>query len=498
MTNRLIQGVSQRGSVRRAVSAGLISIALMAATIPAVLAATVNLEKIDFLSSPGVTDVILHTGAKVPTNIVLATENKLVIDIHDVRQDSTVRTDFVDAINISHVVVQPISDTDIRLIIRGESLAAPRITYGAIRTEDGGPTGSLRDLPAVSSLQVPHAHEGSGNRPPLTEQGRKIRDDIAADHGILDQDTVLAEKTQPILKPDARDISGMDDPREKPESEGVNGFIRQSGGLILQIALLIGIAIGFIAFLRNKLISLRFDKPRHTVSSAQTPGGATAGRGGIGALLNAYRDSKTNDGPAEDIQPQRPAARQPQRGDSLIGLGALHVSEEPVIAQQPNYQSVQNRAQQELMQQQAPKAGYAQRPAAPRVKPPQAPSQQVVSQYRQQEGLPPAQPVNQSAMTRKRRVDDTILQQEIERARGQQRQVNNPSPREPQQAAKPFTPPQAARRVNQLQPVTNPAKNGPLPDNPEVLNFLRNVADLMEKEGKPNLARSIQKNINPS
>jgi hypothetical protein len=35
-----------------------------------------------------------------------------------------------------------------------------------------------------------------------------------------------------------------------------------------------------------------------------------------------------------------------------------------------------------------------------------------------------------------------------------------------------------------------------LPDNPEVLNFLRNVADLMEKEGNTTIAKSIQKNLN--
>ena len=37
---------------------------------------------------------------------------------------------------------------------------------------------------------------------------------------------------------------------------------------------------------------------------------------------------------------------------------------------------------------------------------------------------------------------------------------------------------------------------GPLSGNPEVLNFLRNVAELMEKDGKGEIAKSIHKNLN--
>ena len=39
-------------------------------------------------------------------------------------------------------------------------------------------------------------------------------------------------------------------------------------------------------------------------------------------------------------------------------------------------------------------------------------------------------------------------------------------------------------------------QQGPLPGNPEVLNFLRNVADLMEKDGKTDIAQNIHKNLN--
>lgn len=41
----------------------------------------------------------------------------------------------------------------------------------------------------------------------------------------------------------------------------------------------------------------------------------------------------------------------------------------------------------------------------------------------------------------------------------------------------------------------NAAQQGPLPGNPEVLNFLRNVAELMEKDGKTEIAKNIHKNL---
>ena len=63
----------------------------------------------------------------------------------------------------------------------------------------------------------------------------------------------------------------------------------------------------------------------------------------------------------------------------------------------------------------------------------------------------------------------------------------------------PATNPLSASKMAQpAKKAASNAQNGPLPGNPEVLNFLRNVADLMEKDGKPQIASSIHKNLNPN
>lgn len=154
-----------------------------------------------------------------------------------------------------------------------------------------------------------------------------------------------------------------------------------------------------------------------------------------------------------------------------------------------------------------------------------APKKQAVNQYMQAE-KPKAQPQKKAGFPDETMVKEMkraqALQQELLQQAQQQiasAQANKLQPKAApvnraaaaQKAVKPVnfksapasSPVNGKRAVNPSQntaPVAKNAasgKNGPLPGNPEVLNFLRNVADLMEKDGKPQIANSIHKNLNP-
>ncbi len=164
------------------------------------------------------------------------------------------------------------------------------------------------------------------------------------------------------------------------------------------------------------------------------------------------------------------------------------------------------------------------KPQAP-IKTP-APQKQVINQYKQAEKPkePATKPALNNPVRRAAQQDETLiketkraqtLQQDLMR-QAQQQIVDAQAQKLPQKSA-PVNRAMAAKKTVQpanfkTAPATNPVnpksrattansaamgKNGPLPGNPEVLNFLRNVADLMEKDGKPQIANSIHKNLNP-
>ncbi|MBY0402746.1 MAG: AMIN domain-containing protein, partial [Cyanobacteria bacterium] len=106
------------------------------------------LQSIDFVTQENGTNIFLHTGSIVPYHTVLTSDNKIVIDIDHVLSEQTVKTNFAEARNISHVVLQPLSAKSVRLIIRGEELGTPNISFKDLSTNANGalsnlPTGEL-------------------------------------------------------------------------------------------------------------------------------------------------------------------------------------------------------------------------------------------------------------------------------------------------------------------------------------------------------------------
>lgn len=123
-------------------------------------------------------------------------------------------------------------------------------------------------------------------------------------------------------------------------------------------------------------------------------------------------------------------------------------------------------------------------------------AQQQIASAQANKAQPKAAPVNRASAAQKAVKPANFKSAPATNPASAKRPVNNAN------AAKSAN---NAPAINASKPAHNaPAmnasamgKNGPLPGNPEVLNFLRNVADLMEKDGKPQIASSIHKNLSP-
>jgi hypothetical protein len=158
-------------------------------------------------------------------------------------------------------------------------------------------------------------------------------------------------------------------------------------------------------------------------------------------------------------------------------------------------------------------------PRQPVLKTP-APSRQVINQYKQNE-KPKSPPPKKATFPDETMVKEMkraqALQQEL--LQQAQQQIAATQAHKTQTKAAPVNRAMAAQKaiqpahfknapttspINTRKPATSSmnaatvGKNGPLPGNPEVLNFLRNVAELMEKDGNPKIANSIHKNLKPT
>jgi hypothetical protein len=92
-------------------------------------AAAQPLNSIDLVADEHNTQIQLHTGSIVPYHVVSESPNKVVIDLEGVQAASTVKTDFNQSLNISHVIIQPRGGDKVRLTVRGHHLTAPTISF---------------------------------------------------------------------------------------------------------------------------------------------------------------------------------------------------------------------------------------------------------------------------------------------------------------------------------------------------------------------------------
>ncbi len=554
-----------------------------------------NLNRVDFTTENGTTDIRLVADGPIKYKRVKASNNKLVLEISGVDQNHTVNTNFVDADNISHVVIQPMRNERIRLIVRGDELARPTISVNKIvdatkvaskknstqeitrqiaeRTEAAidamaeenmhPATLAVSDVSPVEPSDVSTALNGntiakakniesSATDTNIEEASNTIPETSIDDAELLDDrffidDAQTGERVsnndgEPMALAHLDEQTGLATTDSIARSET---FVDKAGRWLnqpsvtdsLAFGLLGLLIIGLVGFIRHKVQRISMNANAAEEQYYQDEHQQQRQGGGFRqAARNAMMNQGNQEQSASFEQMMAHNARQ-QQGGSPIGLRSL--SGEPQQTRQQRQQPRQNPQQAQAPQRRSP---VASRPASPSLnqRPAAKPNtktvsqRQVASQYARQNNALAAKPTTKKQpsgkpsakpgasrvghpsikpeVNRKRTIGDTALrsemdrQEQIRREAIQRANLREDITRRPQAAGKapqaPFRKPASRRatapnaRLNQGM-FANQAGNAsdPLPDNPEVLNFLRDVADLMDKEGQPNVVRKVQNNL---
>ena len=501
-----------------------------------------RLDSVDFVSSGGRTDIILHTGSILPVQKVMVSDEKVILDVDNVNADETVRTNFSGASNVSNVIFKPLGEHKIRLIIRGQNLGAPSVAFNSPVAHD---VGHFMDrLPETTA---------SGMRT-LQDQGMQSAALSTADRGIETAavDNAPLENGFTSEMPASAPIQPTSDPSLKAAQQGapvlpitsagqtlpqgadtgLNRFFNTAaaGGLdkFLPYGLLGLLLLGAGAFVHNRLNRIDDEPNLEDLIEEQQQGKKISFRD----MADAYRQQNdvaqttgkntkaTKPQPelkANASQPQAPALRKQQAQDQLIGLGSLRQNAAPAGGNSPaNRQAAYLESLMEAAN------------TAPAVKPTAAP-QKALNQY-QQAAKPVAAPKNNpakpQAKPKNRALADQKMAEETRRQKTQQGDVQdsmqaliqqalaarggNAAAPQAQKAQFPQVSRQAAKPAmnaaqGKMPTASNPRPQAPKPaiaggqdlpaTNPQVLDFLRNVAELMDQDGKPEIARSIQRNL---
>lgn len=465
------------------------------------------LQSIDFVSNNHATEIFLHTGSIVPYRTVLSTDNKIVVDVDRVIAEQTVKTNFTQAENVSNVVLQPLSSRTMRLIIRGDRLGKPSVAFKDVNAHANETLRSreaslpfarssreetLQDRsPApVSERLNETSSEASSQTPfekPITlnpEDVARISDNQgAAEHmsssesgsGFKPANDMLDNAPAPLaLSESSKNGSSS----KKQNGKGDSGnFLDQlpgfEGGDIFKFGILGVIILGFGWFIRRKWVNIQRQNAFTDGSASQAT--QRLKQNSFRDLADAYHLNNPKQG--------RKSLQKSTYADAPIGLRSFQGGgeEEEWIDDGPAIEQHRRQAVQETrvnLPQLAP-----QKPSTP------PPKQQAINQYAKQSKTPPVNNANQA----RQRVSDDVLRQELQRGQEVRRQAEQMRPTAPRRDSNPMA--SALVRKAAATAPKRPAgtQNNPLPPNPEVLNFLRSVADLMENDGKPSYKGNPQR-----
>lgn len=544
------QRLSQRARQSRQIWLLALGLVLAPCLWMPVWAENFNLESVDFTNTDAGMRIVLHTGSIVPVQKVLVSDNKLVLDIDQVNTGETVRTNFAGASNVSHVIVQPQNEHKVRMIIRGEGLSAPTVAFYGAGTDASGLSAEESARLAAETSAALRRQQEAGIQPAVNNQALATASESAAVErsALKDDDAPLAFGGFVDDKAATQSRSGEIKPSETgplalggqvPAATAGNdalGFLTSSKlGNYIPYGLLAMVLLGAGVFVRHKLTQMN---PGHEEYEDFADEPAASGkRASFREMAEAYRSKH------EDKRTDSRSAN----ADGMIGLRGLSQGLEDIPAPQPEPLIDEESVAPNTLEQILAAMQAANKPKKPMGVP--APKKQAVNQYAQ--GTKAKQPKSRQA------ADEAMLQ-EMKRAQAAQQelqqqirakanaQVNNPGyvPVNRAAAAKKAVkspnfqtiPPGAAvnAKSNAKRPAPSPiqpaapsaartaaAKSAPansmaakagyapatpkpaaaapagnsLPNNPEVLNFLRNVADLMERDGKGEIAKSIHKNL---
>jgi hypothetical protein len=488
-----------------------------------------DLTGIALSATPVETKIVLQSRGGIPYQIISQSSDKIVIDLSSVDPTQSVQTDFTSADNIEQVILKPAGNDKLRMIIRGERLAPPAVESENQQTkplssemvfqqESSGGTGSTKSVQTTPSntassamVQVPSDNNkaiqssAQGNVPnanvpsSLQETGNPSTNTFSGkEPTLLNSGNSSSEKgtDRPSLV-DLRRVASTESPDENESSwtdslaetlaplvaTVKKAFAHFGNGWIFPFFGLTGIFILLGLFIRHKLSQTG---PHFEEEEIEIP----TGPGFWARLFGGGRREKRI---LPTLQPDQPRRR--TRYESDTDYRASRHSDRPVGLSSFNHNSPAVRRQSSL----------------PEIPPPTPSRQHALNQYSKNAMSPLAQQKPRSReeldmeMKRSIQMREAIRQTQTHKSPSS-RMGTAPieNPMRPSTTRKPMTPPTSPmmnNRMGQFQDKTKAGQPEPagLPaNNNEVLDFLRSVADLMEKDGKPQLANGVKKGMGQS
>ncbi len=533
-----------------------LGVTLLCGTATSAFAETFQLDSIDFSNANNQTRIVLHAGSIVPVQKVMVSDTKLILDIDQVDSTNTIRTNFAGASNISHVIMQPINDHKIRMIIRGDHLTSPTLAFYDRSNSQGDDNGTLSNIGNTESAVIgaatpvqptglPLATEtspSSGAMPatkiasvseaapaPLADanvSAAPISD--AAAPAPLNDDAIFSGLKKMNTDANASAAPMQSSPlieQGKQWKNSANDIMGQTLSSPLAMYIPFGLAflliLGVGLFIFNRYNALK-NASSELAEEAPEPEALNSKQSSFRELADAYRN-KTDARKVESALSGKTALR--KNTDDVIGLSGLHALDEVSVDEEigngavrhlppaPATQRTEAAMSLEQMLGAMQKMQAAHQPAAT-PKASIAPKN-VASQYAQNQSVKPsgkaatAAPAPQQEQARARQIQEQLELAAARTAAAKSKIVGQDKAKTVTpfefKSANATQPANAAGKkpvVKNAQTVTKAAMNkkadqGPLPGNPEVLNFLRNVAELMEKDGKPDIAQNIHRNLSP-
>ncbi|MBK8190232.1 MAG: hypothetical protein IPK79_07240 [Vampirovibrionales bacterium] len=478
---------------------------------------TTGLRRIAFTSGVGVTGIDIHSGAMLPTRTIQESDDKIIVEIDGVNANDPVQTDFSRARNVSNVIFQPQSAQRLRVIIRGANLGKAQTRFLSDppeRASMAAPVQPLTQAASVSTIPassaVIAANASSQEAQTLLSLDTPMTQTPAQPSAAMETAAVNAPfqtaEPAPAAMPQAADpIAGWGDPASWARGVASGEWTP----ILIKGIIILGLLAGFALFIRQKILN-------NALPVAEAPRDRRARRD----VSSDDDDASGQDDPQRD--PGRPSLFSPNRHPKKANAWATRpesraAQEMPIglSGMRPRASASQPAAMPPASDFSRPEARFDNRPdtrpgldsqvqasaTTSRVAPP--PGRQAIHQYKRQQGGPAAgKPAaasrNQNPVApplRKPAASSAALNPNARRDN-----VKAPPAPEARSNARPGVRPQAmAGRPPQLQTRPNARNMGSetIPENTQVLEFLKNVADLMEKNGEGEKARRIQKNLRP-
>ncbi|MDH4379047.1 MAG: hypothetical protein QE263_03980 [Vampirovibrionales bacterium] len=459
-----------RSAMQRNSVLNLLSLSIgLAALLSAPCWATTTVDQIDVVSSRYGTELKLHADQPIQHRVIQASDTDMTIELSDVSPARHLRTNFSQAGQVHHVIVQPVGGNTLKVVLRGQSMGQPlvQVVYSQPPSSMATPHAMAQPLmpasqpmAATKPIATPVTSTPSGLPPVLSNPAKapNLTSPLANPIATLTPAKAAAapatvtDVSEPLYLEDnatgnALQTNGSASAPEVPAPTGLMGLLAQHWMYALIAgSMLLALVAGLGLFIYKKWQELQ--QPSRS-----------------GNVFRAMQQDDWQSAPSDDYR------RGDEDEDSFFGNGH-HAKKGNPWAQRPK-----------VALQQPPKAAGRNTSMPHNNRQPQnSPQSPVDSLLASREkvstrAIPPQQAVQQYA----RQQQPSAAASRLSNA------ANSVSSQRPSMASRPNT---------MATPVRNGGTaNDPLPTNPNVVDFLKDVASYMEQDGERGKARRITRNL---